>query len=173
MKKTVTLLVLAVIFNVLSGCGIIVTEDRYSLDRIDGDITCEYRTGPDAMWAEECLDTDVTFDKEMFLELFHEFNRYDPVVIARNPGQCDLKIRADEQPGEWETIRESEFNVRASFDDEYRSVSIYRYGGKLYVRVLTMGGRTEPEKEGVYFMELSEEMSAYWQGIIEAVEEDG
>lgn len=169
MKKTVILFVLLILFNTLPGCRVIITEDNYSLDRIDGDITCEYRVGKDAMWSEHCVDTDISFDKNMFLKLFHEYNSYDPRVIKKNPGQCDLKIIPDTQPEEWQILNNSEFNVRAVFGDEQRNVSIYRYNDNLYYLVLWMGERSEPEKEGVYFMKLSEEMHDYWQGIIDAV----
>lgn len=172
MKGLLTLLVLISLAGSLSGCGIRVTEDHYSLDEIEGDITCEYRIGKDAMWADECVESDVTFDKQKFLDLFHEFNQYDPVVISKDPDQCDLKMSIEEQLEEYQAVRETEFNVRAVFGDEQRNVSIYRHKGKLYFKVLVMGGRTEPEKEGVYFMELSEEMSEYWRTIIEAVEAD-
>ena len=48
-------------------------------------------------------------------------------------------------------------------------MSIYRYDGRLYYHVLSMGGNKKPELEGVYFMELSEETSSYWSAIIDAV----
>lgn len=76
----------------LSGCGIIVVQDDYSLDRIDGDIVCEYRIGEEAKWSEECVDSEVRFDKDMFLKLFQEYARYDPIIGSKDPMQCDLKI---------------------------------------------------------------------------------
>ncbi len=170
MKRSVMLPVLFILIAVLSGCRIIVVEDHYSLDSIPGEITCEYRVGRNAMYSEDHVDTDVGFDKEMFLKLFHEYNQYDPNKIMNKPGQCDLKINADEQPDEWLAVQESEFNVKAVFGDDYRSVSIYRYEDKLYYFVLCMGGGAEPEMQGEYYMELSEEMSGYWRTIIEAVE---
>lgn len=171
-KKLIKPFVLLLIANILSGCGIIRVEDNYSLDSIEGDITCEYRIGKDAMWAEQCVDTDIEFDKDMFLKLFHEYNQYDPLKAKKILKNYDLKIDPDEQPEIWQTVNDSEFNVRAVFAEGQRNVSIYRHEGKLYYFVLSMGGQSEPEKKGVYFMELSEEMQGYWQGIIEAVEKE-
>lgn len=172
MKKASILSAILSILIVLSGCGIIVVQDDYSLDKIDGDITCEYRIGEEAKWSEECVDSEVQFDKDMFLKLFQVYAQYDPIIGSMDPMQCDLKINIDEQPEEWRRIRESEFNVRAVFGDDQRDVSIYRYGDKLYFYVLSMGDSREPEKEGEYFVELPEEMSDYWQTVIDAVERD-
>lgn len=158
---------------VLAGCGIgvLVFEDHYSLDKIDGDITCEYRMGKDAQWMEECIDSEVKFDKDMFVKLFQEHAQYEQITGSKDPLKCDhLKIDSDEQPEEWQAILDSEFNVRAVFGDDQRNVSIYRYDGKLYFFVLSMGERSGPEKKGEYYMELSEEMSDYWKTIIDAVE---
>ena len=171
MRRPVIAAVLIAVVIALFGCGKIVAQDEYSLDKIDGDIVCEYRMGENAKWAKDCVDSDVTFDKAMFLKLFQEFNEYDALTGSKDPlKRYDLKINVDEQPDEWQTIFESEFNVRAVFGDDQRDVSIYRYGGKLYFYVLSMGGRTKPEEEGQYFVELSEEMSRYWGAIIEEVE---
>ena len=157
------------VFVFSAGCGANAGEDLYSLEHIDGDIICEYRTGKNAAYADECVDTDVVFDKDKFIELFHESNQYDPVRLSKNPKACDLIISTKDQPEEWETISESEFNIRAVFGNEQRNVSIYRYDGRLYFHVLSMGGNKKPELEGVYFMELSEETSSYWSAIIDAV----
>ena len=158
---------------VLAGCaiGVLVFEDNYSLDKIDGDITCEYRIGKDAKWMEECIDSEVEFDKDMFVKLFQEHAQYEQITGSKDPLKCDhLKIDSDEQPEEWQAILDSEFNVRAVFGDDQRNVSIYRYDGKLYFFVLSMGERSGPGKKGEYYMELSEEMSDYWKTIIDAVE---
>ena len=164
------LAILALLLAVLPGCRINVVQDDYSLDRIDGEISCEYRIGVDARWAEDCVESDVEFDKEHFLELFQEYAAYDPLTGSKDPMQCDLKVVIDEQPEEWQELRESEFNVKAVFDGGQRDVSIYRYGGKLYFYVLSMGKRSKPGEEGEYFVELPEEMEAYWQQVIDEVE---
>lgn len=172
MKRTIIFHLSLFILAVLAGCGIKVNvvEDEYSLEKIDGDITCEYRIGKDARWSEECVDSEVRFDKDMFLKLFQEYLQYEPITGSMNPLEYNyLKIDIDEQPEEWQMMRDSEFNVRAVFGGDQRDVSIYRYRGKLYFYVLSMGDSRDPEKEGEYFIELSEEMSDYWQPIIEAI----
>lgn len=173
MKKIIILIVLTSMLVIFAGCGkfempaVRIVQDDYSLDAIDGEIICEYRVGPDSMWSEECVDSDVTFDKDRFLDLFHEYYQYDPYLGSKNPLEYEaLKICIDKQPDEWQALRESEFNVRAVFGEDgedYRSVTIYRYDGKLYLYVASNG-------EEEYFVELPEEMSAYWQTIIENVE---
>ena len=169
-RKPIRLIFLLLLFAALPGCGINVVQDDYSLERIEGEISCEYRIGEDAKWMEDSVPSDVTFDKDHFLALFQEYAAYDPLTGSKDPMQCDLKIRIGDQPEAWQEIRESEFNVRAVFDGGQRNVSLYRYDGKLYFYVLSMGERSEPEEEGEYFVELPAEMREYWAEIIEAVE---
>lgn len=172
MKKMVLRLLMCVVIAVSAlsaGCGAAGGEDLYTLDHIDGSITCEYRTGKNASYADECVDTDVVFDKDKFIELFHEYGQYDPVRLSKNPKECDLMINAKDQPEEWDAISSSEFNIRAVYDGGQRDVSVYWYGGKLYFYVLNMGGNKRPDLEGAYFMELSEGMSSYWGAVIDAV----
>ena len=126
MKRRIMLLSLASLLAALSGCGLIRVQDDYSLDSIDGDVRCEYRVGREAKWAEDCVDSDVRFDKERFLSLFREYCQYDPLIGSKDPMQCDLKIDMETQPEEWKRISESEFNVRAVFGGDQRDVSIYR-----------------------------------------------
>ena len=74
MEKRVLRLLMCVVIAVTAlsaGCGAARGEDLYTLDHIDGDITCEYRMGKNASYADECVDTDVVFDKDKFIELFH------------------------------------------------------------------------------------------------------
>ncbi len=169
MNRIIILIFLSMLLS-MAGCGIKVVQDDYTLEKIDGDIECEYRIGEEAKWMEECVDSDVRFDKEMFLRLFQEYCQYDPLTGTKDPAQCDLLIKIDRQPEEWQSIRESEFNVRAVFGDDQRNVSIYRYGGKLYFYVLSMGELREPEKAGEYFVELPDDMGGYWQTVIDKVE---
>lgn len=170
LQKTFLFTAFALLLALLPGCRINVVQDDYSLERIEGEISCEYRIGEDAKWKEDRVPSDVTFDKDHFLALFQEYAAYDPLTGSKDPMQCDLKIRIEDQPEAWQEIRESEFNVRAVFDGGQRNVSLYRYDGKLYFYVLSMGERSEPGEEGEYFVRLPEEMEEYWQGIIEAVE---
>lgn len=172
MKRLFALVLSVWILIALPGCGIIVVQDDYSLDKIDGDITCEYRIGRDAKWSETCVNSEVTFDKDMFLKLFQAYAQYDPLIGSKDPKQYDVRINPHEQPEVLQRVLESEFNVRAVFGDDQRNVSIYRYDGKLYFHVLTMGDRSEPEEIGYYFIELPEEMRGYWKSIIESVEAD-
>lgn len=169
-RKPIRLIFLLLLFAALPGCRVNVVQDDYALEQIDGEISCEYRIGEDAKWMEECVSSDVTFDKDHFLALFQEYAAYDPLTGSKDPMQCDLKILIEDQPEAWQEIRESEFNVRAVFDGGQRNVSLYRYDGKLYFYVLSMGERSEPEEEGEYFVELPAEMSEYWAEIVEAVE---
>ena len=60
--------------------------------------------------------------------------------------------------------------MRAVFSGSQRDVSIYRYQGRLYFFVLSVGDRGSPEEEGEYFIRLPEEMQSYWQTVIGQVE---
>ena len=169
-RKPIRLIFLLLLLAALPACRINVVQDDYSLEQIEGEISCEYRIGEDAKWMEDHVPSDVTLDKDHFLALFQEYATYDPLTGSKDPMQYDLKILIEDQPEAWQEIRESEFNVRAVFDGGQRNVSLYRYDGKLYFYVLSMGERSEPEEEGEYFVELPAEMSEYWAEIIEAVE---
>ena len=87
----------------------------------------------------------------------------------KHPESCDLRISETEQPEQCKEVINSDFNVRVVFDDEQRNVSIYRYNDRLYFFVLYMGTGSKSNEEGYYYMELSKEMSDYWQGIINSV----
>lgn len=168
-KKMMTFVVLTITLCTLAGCKILIVEDNYSLKEIKGDIKCEYRVGKNAKWLDETVDTDVQFDKEMFVKLFNEQDLYDPIYLKNNPDKCDLKINSETQAEELQRILNSEVNIKALFEDTDRSVSIYTHNEKLYFFVLSMGGNSKPEEEGSYYMELSEEMDAYWRPIIEEI----
>lgn len=105
----------------------------------------------------------------MFVKLFNEQDLYDPIYLKNNLDKCDLKINSETQAEELQRILNSEVNIKALFEDTDRSVSIYTHNEKLYFFVLSMGGNSKPEEEGSYYMELSEEMDAYWRTIIEEV----
>ena len=170
MKKTIILC--ALVMTAIFAAGCFVGLPIETLTSIDGDIKCEFRVGKNARFIESAVDTDAVFDKEMFIELFNEESQYDPNHIKYHLDECDLKINAENQPEEWDKIFSSEVNIKALYEDDSRSVSVFRYESKLYFFVLSMGGRSKPEEEGNYYIELSEEMDGYWRPIIEKVVKD-
>ena len=142
------------------------------MDRIKGDIECEFRVGKDAKTHRDAIDTDVVFDKDKFVDLFNEQSQYSPVTLKSHTGDCDLRVNAQEEPDKWEEIYDSEINIKVLYDRQSRNVSVYEYNSKLYFFVLSMGGKSEPEEQGSYFMKLSGDMSEYWSPILEEVRED-
>lgn len=168
-KITISIFTIIFICSLFTGCKARVVNDDYSLKEITGDIKCEYRIGKNAKFADTAVNTDLVFDKDMFVKLFTEYNSFDPIFLKKNLDQYDFKINVEAQPDIWATVFNSEFNIKALFDDTFRSVSIYQYESKLYYFVLSMGGNSKPDEEGYYYMELSKEMDDYWRPIIEEV----
>jgi len=166
MKKLLSAaLILILSVCLMTGCFVVLPKE--TLKEINGDIKCEFRTGENAKYSDKVIDTDVVFDKDEFVKLYNESNSYDPNHLKYHLDKCDLKINAGEQPDEWKEIFGSEFNIKAVYGDGSRWVSIYRYDSKLYFFVLCMGGKSEPEEIGYYYMELSAEADSYWRPIIE------
>ena len=142
------------------------------MDRIKGDIECEFRVGKDAKTHARAIDTDVVFDKDKFVDLFNEESQYDPVNLKYHTDNCNLKVNAQDEPEKWEEIFNSEINIKVLYDRQSRNVSVYEYNSKLYFFVLSMGGNSKPEEQGSYFMKLSKEMTEYWKPILKQVRED-
>ena len=155
----------------MTGC-FIKPKTRNAMDRIKGDIECEFRVGKDAKTQRNAIDTDVVFDKDKFVDLFNEESQYDPVNLKYHTDDCNLKVNAQEEPDKWEEIFNSEINIKVLYDRQSRNVSVYEYNSKLYFFVLSMGGNSKPEEQGSYFMKLSKDMTEYWRPILEEVRED-
>ena len=165
MKKKLSLLcTLMISAAIMAGCFVVLP--RETLSTIEGDIKCEFRVGQNAKFIEVPIETDATFDKEMFIELFNEESQYDPNYLDHHLDEFDLKINDEEQPGEWDKMFNSEINIKALFGGESRSVSVFLYEDELYFFELSMGGRSKPDEQGMYYMELSDEMDEYWRPII-------
>lgn len=97
----------------------------------------------------------------MFIELYNEKAQYDPVYLRNHIEECDLKL--ERISDEVDKILKTEISIRAAYEDTYEEVTVYEYNGDLYFYVLTMGGRTEPDKEGKYFMRVSDNLQEYWK----------
>ena len=155
----------------MTGC-FIKPKNKNAMDKIKGDIECEFRVGKDAKTRKDAIDTDVVFDKDRFVELFNEQAQYSPSSLKHHTDELSLKINAQEQPDEWEEIFNSEINIKVLYDRQSRNVSVYEYDSKLYFFVLSMGSNSKPEEQGSYFMKLSKDMSKYWKPILKEVRKD-
>ena len=56
-------------------------KNRNAMDRIKGDIECEFRVGKDAKTRMDAIETDVVFDKDKFVDLFNEQAQYSPTSL--------------------------------------------------------------------------------------------
>lgn len=155
----------------MTGC-VIKPKNRKAMDRIKGDIECEFRVGKDAKTYKDAIDTDIVFDKDKFVDLFNEQSQYSTTSLKHNTDECDLKVNAQEEPEKWEEIFNSEINIRVKYDRQSKSVSVYEYNSKLYFFVLSMGGKSKPEEQGSYFMKLSKDMTEYWKPVLKDVRKD-
>ena len=155
----------------MTGC-FIKHKNKNAMDKIKGDIECEFRVGKDAKTYKDAIESDIVFDKDKFVDLFNEQAQYSPTSLKYHTDECSLKVNAQEQPDEWEEIFNSEINIKVLYDRQSRNVSVYEYKSKLYFFVLSMGGNSKPEEQGSYFMKLSKEMSDYWKPILKKVRKD-
>lgn len=172
-KKKLCLPVLILLtICMLSGCMFSIPTGHIS--KIEGDITCDFRAGYNATNLTATVNTDVVFDKDRFVELYNEDNKYDPSYYQYHLNKLDLRIVREEQPEEYEKIGDSEVNFRAYFTDKNgndinRHVSLFRYDSKMYFFIVCMGGASKPDEIGYYYKEVPAKMAEYWAPIYEKV----
>ena len=172
MKRMMAVVIALVAACLMAGCVLRPYTPKPALDYIKGDIEYEFRVGRNAAFMNEVAETDAGFDKDRFVDLFNEYSQYNPNHLKYNLDECDLKINAEDQPEEYNEMKDSEINISISFEEGKRSVSVFDYDSTLYFFVLCMGGNSEPDEIGYYYMELSDEMESYWRPILSQVREE-
>lgn len=162
MRKLVLFILLSFFMINVTGCngaGTILSDEK--LEDLEDGYVCEYRKGKNAKYEMELVDVDFEFDKQMFIDLYNEKAQYNPVYLRNHIEECDLKLDSDSE--ELDEINDTQISIRAAYTDTYEEVTVHEYNDDLYFFVLNMGGRTEPEKEGSYYMKLSDDMQKYWE----------
>ena len=115
-KRLLAPVLIMLMLCMLSGCFFSLPLDH--MDKIEGDITCAFRAGEDASHWQEAVNTDAVFDKDRFVELFNEFNKYDPAFYKDHLDKLDLRIVREDQFDEYEEMAASEVNFMAYFTDK-------------------------------------------------------
>lgn len=159
MKKIVGIIISIILAFSLTGCLTILTKEK--LNDLEEGYVCEYRYGENARYSTELVDIDFEFDKQMFIDLYNEKAQYNPVYLRNHIDKCDLKLERGSE--EVSKMLDTEISIRAAYQDTYEEVTVYEYKDDLYFYVLNMGGRTEKEKEGCYFMRVSDNLQEYWK----------
>lgn len=159
MKKMVGIMIGIVLVFSLVGCGPNLTKEK--IGDLDAGYVCEYRYGENARYSTELVDIDFEFDKQMFIDLYNEKAQYNPVHLRNHIDKCDLKLARGSK--EVDKMLDTEISIRAAYEDTYIEVVVYEYNDDLYFFVLNMGGRTEKDKEGWYFMKVSDNLQVYWK----------
>ncbi len=159
MKKTMEIVISMILVIFLTGCGPVLTKEK--INNLEDGYVCEYRYGKNARYSTELVDIDFEFDKQMFIDLYNEKAQYNPVYLRRHIEECDLKLAS--QGEEIDKMLNTEISIRAAYTDTYKEVTVYKYNDDLYFYVLSMGGRTEKDKEGYYFMKISDDLQQYWK----------
>lgn len=159
MKKIVQIIISVIFVFSMTGCLTVLNKEK--LADLDDGYVCEYRYGENARYSTELVDIDFEFEKKMFIDLYNEKAQYNPVYLRNHIEECDLKL--ERISDEVDKILKTEISIRAAYEDTYKEVTVYEYNGDLYFYVLTMGGRTEPDKEGKYFMRVSDNLQEYWK----------
>lgn len=157
-KIFVGIIIVILIFS-LTGCGPILNKEK--IDHLDDGYVCEYRHGRNAKYSTELVDIDFEFDEQMFIDLYNEKAQYNPVYLRNHIEKCDLKLKRGSE--EVNKMLNTEISIRAAYKDTYEEVVVYEYNDDLYFFVLNMGGRTEKDKEGWYFMRISDNLQEYWK----------
>lgn len=171
MKKNIKIIVgiivsILLVFS-LTGCGTNLNKEKIS--HLEDGYVCEYRYGKNAKYSTELVDVDFEFDKQMFIDLYNEKAQYDPVHLRKNIEKCDLKLESRGE--EIDKMLATGISIRAAYEDTYKEVVVYQYNGDLYFFVLSMGGRTEKDKEGWYFMKVSDNLQEYWKQLTNQIYE--
>ena len=169
-KKTTGIILVLLTLCLFTGCLFSMPTDH--LSKIEGDITCEFRAGKNASKRKETVVTDAVFDKDRFVELFNEDNKYDPSFYKHHVDRLDLRINAKEEPEKFEEVAASEVSIGVRFDDKFRQVLLFRCDSKLYFFIMSMGGASKPGEEGYYYQEVPEKMADYWNPIYDKVMAD-
>lgn len=162
MKKIALFISLCFFIISVTGCGgpgTIFSNEK--LEDLKDGYVCEYRRGKNAKYEMELVEVDFKFDKQMFIALYNEKAQYNPVYLRHHIEECDLKLNNNSE--ELNKMNDTQISIRAAYTDTYEEVTVYEYNDDLYFFVLNMGGRTEPEKEGSYYMKLSDNMQKYWK----------
>ncbi len=159
MKKNIEIIISIILMCAITGCEINLTKEKIS--DLDDGYVCEYRYGRNAKYSTELVDIDFEFDEQMFIDLYNEKAQYNPVYLRKHIKECDLKLMhgSDEE----DQILDTAISIRAAYADTYKEVVVYEYKDDLYFFVLDMGGRTEKDKEGRYFMKVSDNLQKYWK----------
>lgn len=165
MRKIVGMIMVIFLMLSLTGCFTVLKKEKIK-DLEDGYV-CEYRYGRSAKYSTELVDIDFEFDKQMFIDLYNEKAQYDPVYLRRHINKCDLKLKRGSE--EIDKMLDTEISIRAAYKDTYEEVTVYEYNGDLYFFVLNMGGRTEKDKEGWYFMRVSDNLQEYWKQLTDQI----
>lgn len=165
-KKSIVGIIIGIILVfAFSGCGPILSAEK--IDDLEKGYVCEYRYGKNAKYSTETVDIDFEFDKQMFIELYNEKAQYNPVYLRRHIEECDLKV--DYNRRAIDTVFNTEISIRAAYEDTYEEITVYEYNDDLYFFVLSMGGRTEKDKEGYYFMRVSDNLQKYWKQLTDQI----
>ncbi|MCM1371036.1 MAG: hypothetical protein NC181_04005 [Clostridium sp.] len=159
MKKMSKIIISMILIISLTGCKPNLTKEK--LSHLDDGYVCEYRYGKNARYSTELVDINFEFDSQMFIELYNEKAQYNPVYLRKHIEKCDLKLESGGK--EIAEMLETEISIRAAYQDTYKEVVVYKYDDDLYFFVLSMGGRTEKDKEGWYFMRVSDNLQKYWK----------
>lgn len=164
MKKIVGMIVSIILVFSLTGCsGYGTSLSQEGIDDLEDGYVCEYRYGRNAKYSTELVDIDFEFDKQMFIDLYNEKSqsKYNSVYLRRHIENCDLKLKRKGK--KIDKMLNSAISIRAAYEDTYKEVVVYKYNNDLYFFVLSMGGRTEKDKEGYYFMKVSDNLQDYWK----------
>lgn len=159
MKKLVEIIIGIILVIFLVGCEL--KFDKQKINDLDDGYVCEYRYGRNAKYSTELVNIDFEFDKKMFIDLYNEKSQYNPVYLRNHIEKCDLKLESKGK--EIDKMLDTAISIRAAYKDTYEEVVVYEYNDDLYFFVLSMGGRTEPDKEGWYFMKVSDNLQKYWK----------
>lgn len=172
MKKLLGSILTVFILFQLTGCLSFVSTKKPAMDYVKGDVEYEIRVGSNADTKQEIADIDVDIDKDMFVDLYNEEAQYDPNAEKYHLDRQDLKLNSEKDHEKWKEMLNSEINIRMIFDDGLRSVSVYELDSQLYFFVVCMGGRSDPDEEGYYYMEMSDDLADYWEPVIDEIREE-
>ena len=172
MRKTLaSLCVLVMTLCVMTGCGLFRAKDK--IWSIKGDIKCEFHITSNHKIGKPVDINNVEFDKDQFIKLYNEGKSYDSSYYMNHLDKLSLRLDPNTQLEDFMNMDDSEISITAKYEGGQNVISVYRYNDKLYFFVLNMGGRSKPEEQGSYYMEMSDKLAEYWGPVIEKVLQAG
>lgn len=173
MKNKILLLQTILIIFLLTGCmGCGSSTQLQKLKYTKSDVSYEIYYGFNASAKKEIAETDVSIDKDRFVDLYNENLNNDKPFVKFNTVKGALFINGIKEPEKMEQINNTEVYIKAFIDGQTHTVSVYEFNDDLYFFLYHEGNKNSPDKFGSHYRKLPDELAAYWVPVLKEIKTD-